>query len=271
VTFSRRGLVASLLSSTVTPIMDTHVHFYNPERSGGVPWPRKDDKLLYRRAMPEQYQQVSRAKVIIVEASPLLADNQWILDVAAANPELVGGCVGNLDARDADFARNVERLRANPRFLGIRLGTRAAEESISRLGPLDGLSLDLIGGSEMYGLAARIASRYPGVRVVLDHLPLPQRDPAIRVLRDAKSVFAKVSWILRSANDRLENHLDHLNEVWDVFGEDRVVYGSNWPVCDMVAPYGRVEETAIAYFSKKALRKYMFENSRAAYRWPALR
>ncbi len=268
---SRRGVLASLLMASDTTIMDTHVHFYDPERAGGVPWPRKDDKLLYRRAMPEHYKQVSRAKVIIVEASPLLSDNQWILDVAAANPDLVGGCVGNLNPRVGDFARHLDRLRANTRFLGIRLGTRAAEEAFSKLGPLEGLSLDLIGGSEMYDLAARIATRYPGVRIILDHLPLPQRDPAIRVLRGAKSVYAKVSWILRSASDRLENHLDHLDEVWDVFGEDRVVYGSNWPVCDMVAPYNRVEETAISYFSKKPLRKYLFENSKAAYRWPALR
>ncbi len=250
-------------------IMDTHVHFYDPFRPAGVPWPRKEEKILYRRAMPEDYRKLSKARVLIVEASPWFEDNQWILDVAAKHASWIGGCVGHLDPAKPDFEKHVERFRRNPKFLGIRLGTKAAEESFAKLGPLEkaGLALDLIGNEEMYPLAARLSDRYPALRMILDHLPLAKQDPSIRELRGRTNVYAKVSWILRSADDKLTNHLDALDEVCSVFGEDRVVYGSNWPVCDLVAPYGKVQETAIEYFRKKPLRKYLLANSRAAYRW----
>ena len=78
---TRRDLLALTTASAfgVAPdeIVDTHVHFYDPERPGGVPWPAKTDKILYRRAMPEDYQAISKARVLIVEASSLFSDNQW--------------------------------------------------------------------------------------------------------------------------------------------------------------------------------------------------
>ena len=249
-------------------IMDTHVHFYDPARPGGVLWPSPNEKVLYRRAMPSDYQALSKARVIIVEASRLFSDNQWILHLAAKHP-FVGGCVGNLDPSDAAFAQQVATFAGNPKFLGIRLGTNRAQEHFDKLKPLEdaGLSLDLIGNADIYPLATRLSDRYPTLRIILDHLPLAEPDASIGELRQRKNVYAKVSWILRKPDDRLENHLQALDEVWSVFGEDRVVYGSNWPVSDLVVPYSKIQETAIAYFRKKPLQKYLVDNSRAIYRW----
>jgi L-fuconolactonase len=68
------------------PIIDTHVHFYDPLRPGGVPWPPANDTLLYRPVLPEAYKKVTAGLsikgVIEVEASPPLEDNQWVLDLA---------------------------------------------------------------------------------------------------------------------------------------------------------------------------------------------
>lgn len=260
---------ASAFGADAAPeIMDTHVHFYDTQRPGGVPWPSPKDKVLYRRAMPSDYQSVSKARVILVEASRLFSDNQWILDLARQYA-FIGGCVGNLDPSDPAFARHVEAFRRNPKFLGIRLGANRAQENFERLNPLEdaGLALDLIGNAEMYPLAARLSDRYPKLRLILDHLPLAQRDTSIGELRGRKNVFAKVSWILRGPEDKLENHLEALDEVWSVFGENRVVYGSNWPVSDLVVPYSKIQETAIAYFKTKPLKKYLTDNSQAIYRW----
>ncbi len=260
-------VAAVALGADEDRIVDTHVHFYDPFREGGVPWPPSTDKILYRRAMPEDYRALSKARVIVVEASRLFSDNQWILDLAARYRFIVG-CVGNLDPSDAAFARHIDRFRKNRRFLGIRLSTKAAEANFGKLAPLEqaGLSLDLIGNGEMYGLAARLSDSYPKLRMILDHLPLAKPDASIRLLAGRGNVYAKVSWILRGGDDRLENHLEALDEVWSVFGENRVVYGSNWPVSDTVVPYSKVQETAIAYFRRKPLHKYLFANSRDAYR-----
>lgn len=269
---TRRDLLALTTASAfgVEPdeIVDTHVHFYDPDRPGGVPWPAKTDKILYRRAMPENYQTISKARCLIVEASPLFSDNQWILGLSEIH-RWIEGFIGHLDPADSAFAKHVEHFQKNPKFLGIRLSTDAARAAFEKLAPLEqaAMSLDLIGNGEMYMLAARLSDRYPNLRIILNHLPLTIPDASIRELTKRKNIYAKVSWILRHADDRLENHLEALDEVWQVFGENRVVYGSNWPVCDTVVPYSKVQQTAITYFRQKPLHKYLFTNSRAAYRW----
>ena len=269
---TRRDLLALTTASAfgVAPdeIVDTHVHFYDPERPGGVPWPAKTDKILYRRAMPEDYQAISKARVLIVEASSLFSDNQWILGLSEMH-RWIEGFIGHLDPADSAFAKHVEHFQTNPKFLGIRLSTNAARAAFEKLAPLEqaGMSLDLIGNGEMYMLAALLSDRYPKLHIILNHLPLAKPDASIGELKGRANIYAKVSWILRHASDRLENHLEALDEVWQVFGENRVVYGSNWPVCETVVPYSKVQQTAITYFRQKPLYKYLFTNSRAAYRW----
>src|SRR5262245_27953453 len=65
------------------PIIDCHTHFYDPSRPGGVPWPGKDDKVLYRTVLPKQFREVAGplgvTGTVVVEASPLVEDNQWLL------------------------------------------------------------------------------------------------------------------------------------------------------------------------------------------------
>src|SRR5438552_2260068 len=80
--------------------IDAHTHFYDPHRPQGVPWPGKGDKLLYRTVLPPEFKQLTKKHhvqgTIVVEASPWLEDNQWLLDLAAKEPFIVG-VVGRLD------------------------------------------------------------------------------------------------------------------------------------------------------------------------------
>src|SRR5689334_25281079 len=77
------------LASGLT-VIDTHTHFYDPNRPQGVPWPPRDDKLLYRTVLPKEYraQPVPRpvTGTVVVEASPWVEDTQWVLDLAAKAP-----------------------------------------------------------------------------------------------------------------------------------------------------------------------------------------
>src|SRR6266542_3780288 len=65
------------------PLIDTHTHFYDPTRAEGVPWPPRDDKLLYRTRLPKDYRALPVPRpvtgTVVVEASPWLEDNQWVL------------------------------------------------------------------------------------------------------------------------------------------------------------------------------------------------
>src|SRR3989442_13349612 len=118
--------VAGLSAPTSTiPIIDTHMHLFDTRRREGVPWPDKKDTILYRPALPDRYSKIAAplgvAGAIVIEASPLLEDNQWVLNVAAKNTVIVG-TVGNLEPGKPDFARHLERFHRNPLFLGIRYG-----------------------------------------------------------------------------------------------------------------------------------------------------
>ncbi|HEX5483834.1 MAG TPA: amidohydrolase family protein, partial [Terriglobia bacterium] len=107
------------------PIIDTHIHLFDPRRPQGVPWPPKNDAVLYRPALPARYRRVTDGLGVVgaieVECSPWRADNQWVLDVAAKDT-IVVGTVGDLEPGKPDFRKYLERFHRNPLFRGIRCG-----------------------------------------------------------------------------------------------------------------------------------------------------
>src|SRR5690606_17116964 len=94
-------------------------------RPQGVPWPDKKDKTLYKPALPDRYRSISGPSgvvgAIVVEASPWLEDNQWVLDTAATDTIIVG-VIGNLEPGRPEFGKHLERFQVNPLFRGIRNG-----------------------------------------------------------------------------------------------------------------------------------------------------
>ena len=124
-----KAVAGTVVKSTVAQtrtltIIDTHTHFYDPTRAGGVPWPPKDDPLLYRRVLPEHYKALPKPSpvtgTVVVEASPLIEDNEWILELAAHDLFIVG-FVGNLPVGTADFMRHLNNFSHNSIFRGVRL------------------------------------------------------------------------------------------------------------------------------------------------------
>ena len=256
------------------PIVDTHTHFYDPTRPEGVPWPGKDDKQLYRRVLPEDFERLAKplgvTGTVVVEASPWVEDNQWILDMAKRDTTLMG-LVGHLEPTAADFAANLERFHKNKLFLGIRLGAKAIADCLATPAMLANLKLladanlmiDAIGQPEVLEGVARLSDKIPALRIVIDHLPY-NPPKMLAELSKRPRVYAKVSGGLPSK--------EALDELWQVFGEDRLIYGSNWPVSDRVAPYGEIFKHVQAYFASKgraASEKYFWKNSQIAYRWTA--
>ena len=107
------------------PIIDTHIHLFDPTRPQGVPWPSKTDKVLYQPALPERYRRIAEpfgvAGAIEIECSPWLEDNRWVLDVEAKDKIMVG-TIGDLEPGKPEFRAQLERFHRNPLFLGIRYG-----------------------------------------------------------------------------------------------------------------------------------------------------
>ena len=289
------GLAAAPLDSV--KIIDTHTHFYDPSRPQGVPWPPKNDALLYRRVLPADYQALPKpqpvAGTVVVEASPWLEDNQWILDLAAREPFIVG-FVGNLVPGTDSFAPGLKRLASNPIFRGIRISADPLREGLGSADFLDDLrrlagrdlSLDLVGGPGMLGHVSRLAEALPDLRIIIDHIAGARVDggPPDKTWTDGMqraahhpNVCCKVSGLVEgtghsdgTAPNDVAFYKPTLDVVWTAWGPDRLVYGSNWPVSERFAPCAVVQQIVSHYFSAKspaAAEKVFFANSRRIYKW----
>jgi L-fuconolactonase len=288
------------LSEETKPIevIDTHTHFYDPERPEGVPWPPRGDQLLYRRVLPADYIALARpqgiAGTVVVEASSRVEDNQWLLDLADREPFLLG-IVGNLDPLAPEFANHLKRFSAHPRFRGIRIGGKQLSERggdavflevMKRLA--DGnLSLDLNGARTYVAHVAALARAVPTLRIVLDHvasagdaqaLDAAWRDDIGRAAA-CSNVYCKVSGLPEQAKAEAgkapvspDYYRPIFDAVWDAFGGDRLIFGSNWPVSDKGASFDHVIRITKTYFEMKGRdvqEKVFHRNARNFYRWPA--
>jgi L-fuconolactonase len=305
---TRRQFLATTTALAATPllaadkpapltIIDTHTHFYDPTRPGGVPWPGKGDAMLHRTTLPADYraQPVSQpvTGTVVVEASGLVEDNQWILDLAAKDKFIVG-FVGNLKPGEDAFAGNLKRFAANPIYRGIRvnegalrtgLGNAAYLADLKRLADAD-LELDVNGGPTLLPEVARLAKELPTLRIVINHLANTRIDgknvsPTWRTDLEAAAkfprVFLKVSALVEATgkNDGtaprdVEFYRPWLDIAWNAFGSDRLIYGSDWPVSARFASLATVQGIVHDYFAargREALEKFFAKNAQAAYRW----
>ncbi len=280
-------------------IIDTHTHFYDPGRPQGVPWPNPQDPLLYRTVLPEHYQSQPVPHpvtgTVVVEASAWLEDNQWILDLAVRNPFIVG-FVGNLRPGEPSFAEHLRRFAASPLYRGMRIPAASLKDGLGKAEFVSGLklmadldlSLDVNGPSNALPDVARLASMIPTLRMIINHhanIPMDGRTVPPDWQRDMlamsrhRNVFAKVSGLVEGAGRVLKNqpspvdadyYRPYLDVTWEAFGEDRLVYGSNWPVSEKFAPLAGVQAVVSDYFSTKggpALSKVFGRNAKTAYRW----
>ena len=279
------------------PIIDTHIHLYDPFRPEGTPWPNKENKILYQTSLPSRYRPIAQPLGIVgaieVECSSWYEDNQWVLDLAAKDDIMVG-TVGRLTPGGEDFKRGLERFHKNPLWRGIRygLGRQGGKELenpefIADLKALADADLVLDTANPSVALLAdvvRVSDRVPRLRIVIDHLPqmVPPTDGAprasynasMKAFRDRPQIFVKVSEVLRRVNGTIPTdtafYRPRLDEVLDVFGIDRVLYGSDWPNGDQWLPVPVGFKIVNEYFTgigQEAAEKYFYRNSIKAYKW----
>lgn len=277
-------------------LIDCHTHFYDPSRKEGVPWPGKGSPL-YRTVLPRDLralkQYVPVTGTVIVEASPRLEDNEWLLSIAKDDPFVVG-IVGHVDPGTPEYAANIKRLAANPLFRGIRVGSNVVTKALDKndfadfklLAELD-LVLDVNGGPDTPGIVAKLAAKLPELRIIQNHIgnvkitkDAPPADWAagIRAAAEHKNVYCKISALVEGANrDKtippskdVEFYRPYIDVVWNAFGDDRVIYGSNWPVSDGATDYYTLQKIALDYAlgrGAEPLKKFASLNAKAGYKW----
>ena len=281
-------------SQLATRVIDTHTHFYDPTRPQGVPWPAQGS-ALYRPVYPKDW--LAQAgkhgirETVVVEASKLLEDNDWILNLAAKEKSIVG-FVGNVSPASTDFAAQIKRLAANPLFRGIRIGGTVVSdgidstEFIAAMKVMADLNLSLdVNGLKNFDAVAALAEKISNLRIVINHcgncgdaqkLTATWKD-GITACARRPNVSCKISALMEMTQTPpgqaptdtayYQPVLDHL---WDRFGQDRLMYASNWPVSDRGAGYDVIVKVASEFATSKGsdfTEKFFWKNSLAIYRW----
>jgi predicted TIM-barrel fold metal-dependent hydrolase len=276
-------------------IIDCHTHFYDPMRPEGIPWPAKGSPL-YRTVLPKHLRALKQFRpvtgTVIVEASPRVEDNAWLLELAKDDPFVVG-IIGHLTPGTAEFAGNLKRFAANPLFRGIRVSSRLVDQLVAKRSFDDlklmaekNLALDVNGGPETPAIVARLAVQLPDLRIVQNHIgnvhitsdaPPRKWQQGIRAAAKHPNVFCKISALVegaarngKKAPDGLAFYKPYIDVVWNAFGDDRVIYGSNWPASDPAASYFKLQRIVMEYvFQKgdKATAKFCSLNAKRAYKW----
>lgn len=276
-------------------VIDAHQHFWDPSRAD-YPWMEAPELARIRRAFgPADLAPVLRANgvdaSILVQCRSSVEETREFLRVAAATSFVIG-VVGWADLTDGSTDETLARLRDLPggdRLVGIRHQVHdesdpdwLLREDVQRglaAAFAQGLTYDLLVRTRELPAAIATAQAFPQGRFVLDHAAKPpisegfSREWAdlLAALAASGNVWCKISGLATEAKwddwdaERLFPFVAHAAEC---FGEDRLIFGSDWPVCLLAGSYGATKGALEACLEKLGpqLRDKAFgANARRAY------
>ena len=238
--------------------IDSHQHFWRLDR-GDYGWLTPDFKPIYRDFLPAdlapQLASAGIAATIAVQAAPTVAETLYLLELARENP-FIAGVVGWVDFEDPVAADTNARLADDANLLGLRpmIQDIADTEWMLRddLAPTfeamvdHGLVFDALVKTPHLPALRELASRYPDLIMVLDHgakPPIAAGDLAtwkreIAALARETPIVCKLSGLVTEAGSADPAVLrDSVECVLREFGPKRLLWGSDWPVCELACSY----------------------------------
>lgn len=250
--------------------IDSHQHFWNYHANpADFPWMDDDCAVLRRDFLPADLvpwiSDHGFDGTIAVQAREMEVETSFLLDLADQNPWILG-VVGWLDLLDPSVEERIERFAARPRLKGLRMLIHDQPDRWFAISPGHVRGVSLL---ERYGLAydlllkpphlepaTRLVDRFPNQRFVVDHLAKPAiatetHSPwreDLRELARRPNVFCKVSGMVTQAGPGPWSPAcfePYLSVVLEAFGPDRIMIGSDWPVCTCAADYRTTMQAAI--------------------------
>lgn len=242
--------------------IDAHQHFwaYDPAEYG---WIDDSMKVIRRDFLPADLAAVAAqtgvSGTVAVQARQTLAETDWLLQLADANPALIRGVVGWAPLREkgARIDATLDAYASRPALKGLRhvlqgepdayMADASFNAAIARL-PARGLSYDLLVFARQLPAAVAFVDRHPDLAIVLDHIakPVVQGPPPaawaadLRELARRERVFCKFSGVVTEVPGwRWTPELlrPYFEVALDAFGPSRLMFGSDWPVCQVAADY----------------------------------
>jgi len=243
--------------------IDAHQHFWHPAR-GDYDWMPLDDTTLSRPYGPvdlaAERERLGIGHTVLVQAAATVQETEYMLGIADATPH-VAAVVGWIDFEKHTDLDQLKRFANHPKFVGVRPMIQDNPDDDWMLrddvqwgyrAVLDlGLTFDALGFPRHLTNFLTLLRRYPEMRAVVDHSMKPQirnhsaasfRFWADGMRRIAKQTgaFCKLSGLVTEANlewtvEQLRPYADH---ILTTFGPNRVMWGSDWPVCRLQCEYG---------------------------------
>lgn len=272
--------------------IDSHQHFWRYSETE-YPWIGKGTPLE-RDWLPRDLEAVAKPvginSSIVVQARETIEESYWLLKLADESP-FIKGVVGWVDFRSEKVSEDLAALSKHKNFVGVRhvVQSQPADfmlqpdflRGIGELRAFD-LAYDLLLFPKHLPSAIKVAQQFQHQRFVLDHIAKPmiragmmqpwKRD--IIELGKNKNVFCKISGMVTEAKMpewKKEDFRPYLDVVLDAFGEDRVMFGSDWPVCLLAGTYTEVHGLVADYFNQfpeQARQKIFGENAVKFYKLP---
>jgi L-fuconolactonase len=250
--------------------IDSHQHFwrYNPARDA---WITDEMALLKHDFLPEQFAQECAANGIdasvAVQADQSENETNFLLDLARKSRR-ISGVVGWVDLLSPRVAERLEHFSHFEKLRGFRhvaqdekddrfLARDAFIKGVAQLRQF-GFTYDILVYARQLPAAIELVTRLPEQQFVIDHLAKPQikakkTEPwagQMREIAQNRNVFCKVSGMVTEAdwrNWKPQDFKPYLDVVFEAFGADRLMFGSDWPVCLVAASYRQVKQLVDEY------------------------
>ena len=227
-------------------------------------------EAIRRDRLPKDLAPLMRAsgvdRSIVVQTQHTIAENFWAIDDLALDDDSIAGVVGWVDLASAECESQVELFRTNPKFVGVRhvAQDEPDDDWLVRPEVMKGMRI-----LEKYGLpfdvlihvkhlrhVPTLARAFPDLPMVIDHLAKPRIKghsvddwlPGFREASEFPNVSCKLSGLVTEADWScwtVDDLRPYVQSALDFFGPDRLMFGSDWPVCELAATYAQVKDALV--------------------------
>lgn len=254
-------------------IIDSHQHFWIYEAEKHA-WIDDEMKVIRKDFMPEDlklvYQNNGIDGCVAVEADQTLAQTDFLLDLAEKN-DFIKGVVGWVDLRASDIDTILKQYSKFPKLKGFRHVVQAEADHNFVLRPnfLNGIAAlekynftyDILIFPHQLGAALELVRRFPNQKFIIDHIAKPYIKDGfyegwatlMKAISEYKNVYCKLSGMATEADYNTwtpEQIEPYMQLVLDVFGANRILFGSDWPVCLVAGNYTKTKELVTNFIAK---------------------
>ncbi|MCA9177922.1 MAG: amidohydrolase family protein [Planctomycetales bacterium] len=277
-------------------IIDAHQHYWQLALPFEYDWLRAPQHApICRDYLPEDLlphlQATGVQRTVFVQTQHNVAENRWVLSLAEQH-DWIAGVVGWVDLASDQCESQVEEFRQHPKFVGVRHITQdepddnfiVREDVMRGLQTLErhGVPFDLLFYVKHLRHAVTLGRELPELPMVIDHLAKPRIKeggtedwlPQLRGASQFPNIYCKLSGMVTEADWQAWKPADlkpYVEAALELFGPQRCMFGSDWPVCELAGSYEQVHAALrelIGQLSQSEQDLIMGETARRFYRLP---